>query len=279
MRLDAHQHFWNYAQNSADYVWMGPDDAVLKQNFLPEDLSPLLAQTGYDGTIAVQAREMAIETDFLLELAAQHSLIKGVVGWLDLCDPTIESRIERASANPMLKGLRMLIHDNPDLDFADRADHLAGIGLLEKFDLTYDLLLKPPHIKAAIRLVDKLPNQPFVIDHIAKPDITDPMPQGWRDDMAHIAKRPNVMCKLSGLATLAPIDQLTPAHLFPYFDHLAHCFGPARLMIGSDWPVSTLSLDYGATLDLVERWTALLSRTEQDAILGETAAEFYKINE
>jgi L-fuconolactonase len=279
MRIDAHQHFWNYTQNSAHYVWMGPDDGALKQDFLPDTLAPLLASAGYNGTIAVQAREMPIETKFLLDLAKQHSLIKGVVGWLDLCDAGIESQIAHYSADPVLKGLRMLIHDNPDPDFADRADHLAGVALSQKYGLTYDLLLKPPHIKAAMRLVDKLPNQPFVIDHIAKPEIADALPPGWRDDMAEIAKRDNVMCKLSGLSTLAPVAQLTPERLAPYLDHLLSCFGPNRLMIGSDWPVSTLGLDYQVTLSLVVRWTATLSLDEQAAILGGNCQKFYNIAE
>jgi L-fuconolactonase len=276
-KIDAHQHFWNYELHAADYVWMGAEDGALKRNFLPPDLAPLLEATGYAGTIAVQARELPQETQFLLDLAAEYPLIKGVVGWLDLCAPDIEQQIAAYATNPKLKGLRMLIHDHPDVNFADSPAHVRGIATLEKFDLRYDLLLRPQHIAASIRLVDQFPHQLFVIDHIAKPRICDAMDHEWVTDIKEIARRPNVYCKLSGLSTLATPDRLTLAQFNPYLDIVIEAFGAQRCMIGSDWPVSTLGVHYTSMMGLMEQCVAALSSSEKEAIFGHTCTSFYQL--
>lgn len=274
-RLDAHQHFWDYRQHAVDYVWMGPDDGALKRDFLPADLAPLLQAQGLDGSIAVQARELPRETDFLLGLAEQHAFIKGIVGWLDLCDPAIGPALEAAAQHPKLKGLRLLIHDRPDTDFADSPAHVRGLRLLERHGLAYDLLLRPQHLAAAIRLVDKLPHQRFVVDHIAKPAIQPQPPQAWLQGLQELARRPNVWCKLSGLSTLgAP---LTAAHFQPTVDAVLEAFGPARLMAGSDWPVSTLGSSHAATWALLREVCAGLSADEQAQVFGATCAAFYRV--
>jgi L-fuconolactonase len=277
MRIDAHQHFWDYTRNAADYVWMGPDDGVLKRDFLPADLAPLLAQTGFTGTVAVQARELPQETRFLLDLAAQSALIQGVVGWLDLCDPGIEPAIEAGAANPKLKGLRMLIHDRDDLGFADSAAHVHGVALAQRHGLAYDLLLRPPHLAPAARLVDSLPQQRFVVDHIAKPRIGDQFDTEWAQGLRDLARRPNVCCKLSGLSTLVPAAQVRLATFRPYLDTVLEAFGPARCMAGSDWPVCTLGTDYASTMGIVAQYVQALTASEQDDILGLNCARFYRI--
>lgn len=277
MRIDAHHHFWDYESHGADYVWMGEEDLCLKKNFLPDDLFPLLKQAGIDGTVAVQARELAQETDFLLTLAQQYPFIKGVVGWLDLCNPEIEAQLAKVAEDSALKGLRMLIHDQPDVNFADSQDHLRGVALLEKYDLTYDLLLRPEHIASAIRLVDQLPNQRFVIDHIAKPKLETTPSMQWCNAMQEIAQRPNVYCKLSGLATLAPRDLPIQQLVARYLDHILTVFGADRCMIGSDWPVCTLNSEYISTIDLVRNFIHTLTVAEQNAILGNTCEKFYGI--
>ena len=220
---------------------------------------------------------MPKETAFLLDLAERHPFIKGVVGWLDLCAPDIEKEIEGFASNPRLKGMRMLIHDRIDPDFADSKAHARGVGLLEPFRLTYDLLLRPQHLGSAIRLVDRLPNQRFVIDHIAKPVIGDAPDARWSDGIRQAAKRPNVWCKLSGLPTLVPPGEFKLERLKPYLDFVLDAFGPSRVMIGSDWPVSSLRSDYGGTMALVETWSARLSGGERAAVLGRTCAEFYRL--
>jgi L-fuconolactonase len=251
--------------------------SVLRHDFGPTDLKPLLDAKGMDGTVAVQAREMPEETDYLLALAAKYPFIKGVVGWLDLCDPGIEPEIELAARNSLLKGFRMLIHDRPDKDFASSPAHLRGVKFLETFDLAYDLLLKTPHIAAAIDLVDALPNQTFILDHIAKPDIKGEVMEPWATELARLAKRQNVSCKLSSLATQADWATWQLADYNRYLDHVLRCFGADRLMIGSDWPVCTLVAGYEESLGIVRNWTSNLSAGEQSAILGETAHRVYRL--
>jgi L-fuconolactonase len=277
LRIDAHQHFWDYTRHAADYVWMGPDDGVLKRNFLPADLAPLLAQSNFSGTVAVQARELPQETRFLLDLAAASPLILGVVGWLDLCDPDIAPTLEALAAEPKLKGLRMLIHDRADLGFADSPAHVRGVALAQRHGLTYDLLLRPPHIAPATRLVDLVPQQRFVVDHLAKPRIGDSFDAEWARGMRDLARRPNVFCKLSGLPTLLPAGRFQIDALRPYLDTVLHAFGPARCMTGSDWPVCTLGADYASTMGLVTEWAQALSPIDRDDILGRTCARFYRL--
>lgn len=277
MRLDAHQHFWNYTENAADYGWMSDDSAVLRRDFEPPQLEPLLHAVGFDGTIAVQARERREETDYLLALAAQYPLVKGVVGWLDLTDPTVGRELEHYTANPRLRGLRMVIHDREDVNFADSPAHRRGVGLLQRYGLTYDLLLRPQHLPAAIRLVDACPDQPFVIDHLAKPLIAKGALSPWREAFREIARRPNVACKLSGMVTEATWTSWQPSDLHPYLDVALEAFGPDRLMIGSDWPVCTCASDYVRTMQVVIAWSERLTPAERDAILGGSGARFYGV--
>jgi L-fuconolactonase len=277
MRIDSHQHFWTFTGHESDYVWMTGEYSVLGRKFAMEHLRPLLQAAGFDGTIAVQAREMRKETDYLLALAAEHPEIKGVVGWLNLCKPDIERELEHYADQEKLKGLRMLIHDHPDPDFAISEAHINGVSKLAQFGLTYDLLLKPPHLPAAIKLVDRLPNQMFVVDHIAKPDIFGHIIEPWRGLIIDLARRPNVYCKLSSVITQANWQTWTDADIFPYLDIALEAFGADRIMIGSDWPVSTVAADYAATIGLLQRLSKRLSSAEQAGFTGENCARFYGI--
>ncbi|MDH4442459.1 MAG: amidohydrolase family protein [Rhizobium sp.] len=275
MRIDAHQHFWNYSDHPRDYVWMTDEYASLRRNFGPSDLKPILDENGFSGSVVVQARELSSETAHLLKLAAEHSFILGVVGWLDLCNSKVEAQIASFANDRKLRGLRMLIHDRPDPDFAMSSEHVEGVSLLERYGLTYDLLLKPPHILSATRLVARLPNQLFVVDHIAKPDIASGLFEPWGRELAILAKHDNVYCKLSSLVTQAVWERWSPAEITPYLDHVLEVFGAERLMIGSDWPVSTVAADYRTTVNVVLEWTGRLSASEQAAILGGTCRRFY----
>ncbi|MGL4398462.1 MAG: amidohydrolase family protein [Luteolibacter sp.] len=277
MKIDSHQHFWNYTAHAEDYVWMSEEYGALRRDFLPGDLAPILTEMGFDGTVAVQAREMLAETDFLLDLAGRTPWMLGVVGWIDLCAADAEPLIERYAAHPMLKGLRLLIHDRPDPEFAVSPEHLRGIGWLERNGLTYDLLLKPPHLRPATRLVDQFPDQKFVVDHLAKPDISRSGFSPWAEDLHELARRPHVFCKVSGMVTEADWATWTPAKLAPYLDVALEAFGPARLMIGSDWPVCTCAASYQRTMQATIDWTASLSTSEQAAILGGNCARFYDL--
>lgn len=275
MKLDAHQHFWCHAADAADYGWMGETEAPLRRDFGPDDLAPQLAAAGYGGTVAVQAREVPAETGALLALARRHAFVKGVVGWLDLCADDAEAEIERAAADPLLRGFRMAIHDRPDPGFAASAAHVRGVARLARHGLAYDLLLRPEHLGAALALVDACPGVRFVVDHLAKPDLGAPDASAWRDGLAALALRPNAWCKLSGLGTLPGAAERGTAAALPRLDAALEAFGADRCMIGSDWPVCTLAADYCATMGVVERWCGPLSADERSAILGRSCAAFY----
>lgn len=279
MRIDSHQHFWRYARDAGDFVWMTDDLAALRHDFLPADLAPLREALGIDGSVAVQAREVEAETDFLLALAAGHPSILGVVGWVDLCADDVAERLDRWSGEARLKGMRMLIHDRADPDFADSDAHARGVARLGERGLTYDLLLRTIHLPAAIRLVDRLPDQPFVVDHIAKPAMDGSDLEAWKRGISEIARRPNVMCKLSGMVTEAHWRGWRAEQFGPWLAHVLGAFGTDRLMIGSDWPVCTLAADYERTMRVVLDWTRALSDDERSAVLGGNCAGFYGIGD
>lgn len=273
MVVDAHQHFWKY--NEKDYVWMDDRMEKLKSDHTPEHLSPLLQQAGVDGTVAVQARQMVEETEFLLDLSHRHDWILGVVGWFDFGSEDLEAQVEQYSDDPKLKGARELIHDMPDPEYAVSAQHVRAVGLLARYGLAYDLLLRPEHLEPATRLVDQYPKQRFVIDHIAKPDIAYRELSPWRERMAEIARRPNVCCKLSGMVTEAEWGNWRPGDFEPYIETCLEAYGAERLMMGSDWPVCTLSGSYTEVMAIVQRYVEGLSDSEQANILGESCARFY----
>ncbi len=275
MRLDSHQHFWYYSPN--EHTWMTDQMAILKRAFLPQDLQPLLAGIHFDGCVAVQARQSLEETRWLLELAQQHHFIKGVVGWVDLRSKDLPQQLERFARHPKLVGVRHVVHDEADDNFLLRPDFRRGIAQLKAFDLTYDLLLFPKHLKAAANLVEEFPEQPFVLDHLAKPKIAEQLYSPWRDDLHQLAKFPNVTCKLSGMVTEAKWNQWSPIDFHRYLDIAYGAFGWSRLMIGSDWPVCTLSGDYESVMKIVIDYAQQFPAEAQAAILGDNCAHFYRI--
>jgi L-fuconolactonase len=275
MRLDGHQHFWIY--NADDYVWMNDQMNVLRRDYLPDQLRANLQVIGFDGSIAVQARQMVAETAWLLELADRHSFIRGVVGWVDFESKELDQQLQQYGAHPLFKGVRELVHDMPDVNYASSDLHVRAIEKLARFNLTYDLLLKPPHIRPAIELVRRFPNQPFVVDHIAKPDIAAGMRSPWQQDIESLARFDNVCCKLSGMVTEARWKHWHPEDFRPYLDTMLEAFAPSRLMIGSDWPVCALSGNYEEVMGVVIDYIGSLAADERDAILGGTCARFYGV--
>ncbi len=275
MRLDSHQHFWKY--NSAEHVWMTDRMRALKRDFLPEDLKPLLKTIDFDGCIAVQARQNLEETRWLLELAKKHDFIKGVVGWVDLGSPEFRGQLEMFSKHPKLVGVRHVVHDEADDQFMLKTDFLRGIAQLREFSLTYDLLLFPKHLPVAVKLAEKFPEQPFVLDHIAKPRVVEGLISPWREDLQELARFPNVCCKLSGMVTEAGWGEWQASDFYGYLDIVIEAFETDRVMIGSDWPVCTLSGDYEPTMRIVIDYVRQFSPEVRAGILGENCANFYCI--
>lgn len=247
----------------------------LKQDFLPDDLLPQLQNFGFDGSIAVQARMNIDETRWLLKLAEENTFIKGVVGWVDLCSPRLEKSLEEFSENVKLVGVRHIIHDEPDDNFMARPDFQRGISLLEKYDLTYDLLVFPKHLPLALDLVKRFPRQKFVIDHLGKPLIREQRSEPWENHIKRLAKFPNVYCKLSGMVTEADPKHWLPAHFSRYLDVVFECFGVERSMIGSDWPVCTVGGSYPEIMDIVVKYLDNYSQEVKDKVLGLNCRKFY----
>ncbi len=274
MKIDAHQHFWQY--NPQRDAWITGDMRVLKRNFLPENLQPILQEHHIDGCIAVQADTSETETKFLLDLAEENPFIKGVVGWLDLCDTNIEERLLHFSKFEKLKGLRHIVQAEPK-EFMLREDFKNGISALERYNLTYDILIFPHQIEEAIALVKTFPKQKFILDHCAKPYIKDGKINHWKADIKTLSKFKNVACKVSGLTTEAHWNIWGILEIIPYLEVVFESFGTKRILFGSDWPVSLLAGNYTKTIAVVEDYINTFSKTEQKQIMGLNARHWYQL--
>jgi L-fuconolactonase len=275
MRIDAHQHFWRYAPGT--HAWIDNSMQVLRRDFLPGDLEPLLRDAGFDGCIAVQAQQDAAETEWLLRLADEHPFIRGIVGWVDLRAPDVGARLRALALHPKLRGIRHVVQSEPDDRFMLRPEFMRGIGALAASGLTYDILIYARQLPAAIELVRAFPEQRFVLDHIAKPDIRAGAIDAWARDIAVLARNGNVACKLSGMVTEADWRAWSDADLAPYIDVVFACFGPQRLMIGSDWPVCTVAGTYAGVIAVVTRYIERLAPSERAAVLGGSASRWYGV--
>jgi L-fuconolactonase len=273
MRIDAHQHFWRYSP--AEYPWISPEMQRLATDYLPPALEAVAAPVGIDGSVAVQARQTVEESRWLLELAAANPFIRGVVGWVDLRAPRVGEQLAVLAADPKFVGVRHVVQDEPDLRFLLGEAFVRGLRQLHAFGLTYDLLLFPPQLPAAVELVAAMPEQPFVLDHLAKPRIKEKTLDPWRRDIEALARHGHVCCKLSGLVTEAAWRGWTRADFTPYLDVVIAAFGPERLLFGSDWPVCLLAGEYAEVVEIVREHCGRLSVGEQAAIWGGTAARVY----
>ncbi len=248
--------------------------SVLKQDFLPSDLKPLLDAILFDGCVAVQAQQNLEETEWLLQLADRNPFIKAVVGWVDLCSDDLPLQLENFAKHPKFVGVR---HVLPDDRFMLQPAFRRGIARLQDFDLTYDLLLYTKHLPIAPELVAEFPRQPFVLDHLAKPNIAAQQTSPWKEDLLTLAKLPNVCCKLSGMVTEAHWKQWQSGDFERYLEIAFGAFGWSRLMIGSDWPVCILSGDYEPVMKVVIDYVSKLPAEAQAAVLGDNCARFYGI--
>jgi L-fuconolactonase len=273
-RIDAHQHFWRY--DPAEYGWIDDTMAPLKRDFLPEDLWREMRNAGFDGCIAVQARQSLDETQFLLDLAEQHPFIEGVVGWVDLQSADADAQLRMVARHSKLIGIRHIVQAEPD-DFLARSAFRRGVAKLERLGLAYDILVYARQLPAAIRFAAAFPDQRFVLDHLGKPEIRAGAFDPWRRNLDRIAELPNVWAKLSGLVTEADWQRWTRAELRRYVAAAIDAFGADRLMIGSDWPVCTLAGSYADVMDVVVGAIADRPPAERDAILGGTARRFWNL--
>lgn len=273
MKIDAHQHFWKFDPIRDE--WISESMSEIRRDFFPADLQPVLAESGIDGCVSVQADQSETETDFLLNLANQHDFVKGVVGWVDLRDERVKERLEYYAQFPKLKGFRHIVQGETDDLFMLRTSFLNGIKALEAFKFTYDILIYPHQLGAAKELVARLGNQPFVIDHLAKPYIKQGLIDKWKQDIQAMAKHENVWCKVSGMITEADWEYWTRDELRPYLDVVFEAFGPSRLLFGSDWPVCLVAASYEQWVQLLNDYLSGFSKTEKANFWGGTAVKFY----
>lgn len=273
MRIDSHQHFWRYTPR--DYAWIDDTMGVLRRDFLPSDVEPLLSASRIDGCIAVQAQETIEETQWLLELADRHPWILGVVGWVNLCADDVEDQLGRI-AHRELVGVRAVLQARPDSHMALPQFRRGVVAALGR-GLCYDVLVYARQLRAAIDLCSAFPSQRLVLDHFGKPDVRSNGFLDWARDLRELAQLPHVHCKVSGLATEAHWQQWTEDDLRRYLDLAVEAFGPSRLMFGSDWPVALCATPYARWSDLVDRWLAGFDAEDQAAVRGGVAADFYRL--
>lgn len=275
MVIDAHQHFWKF--DPVRDSWIDDSMKILQRDFLPPELKTVFAENGVDGCIAVQADQSEAETQFLLDLAAQHDFIRGVVGWVDLRAENIADRLAYFRQYSKIKGFRHIVQGEADFNFMLRPAFKRGIAQLEQFGFTYDILIFPHQMGAALELVRAFPNQKFVIDHLAKPYIKDGFYEGWSALLRELGRCDNLWCKVSGLVTEADWARWQYEQFVPYLDLAFEAFGSDRLMYGSDWPVCLLGGSYGRVKGILEQYLEPFSRQERDKIWGENAGAFYNV--
>lgn len=275
MKIDSHQHFWKY--HPIKDAWISDEMKVIQKDFLPADLEPLLFENEVDGCVAVQADQTEDETRFLLDLSKEYDFIKGVVGWVNLCDDNIEQSLENYTKYEKLKGFRHIVQAEADIDFMLLEKFQNGISKLEKYNFTYDILIFPKHLENAAKLVAGFPQQKFVIDHLAKPDFKNKKFGEWEKGIRAIAEFPNVMCKISGLVTEADWNYWTAADFIYCLDVVTEAFGIDRLLFGSDWPVSLLAASYVESCEIVEDYFSKFSKVDQDKFWSGNAIKFYNL--
>lgn len=279
MTIDAHQHLWRYEAD--DYPWIGVGMDRIAGDFLAADLEAVARPAGVEGSVAVQARQSLAESRWLLDLAATHPFIRGVVGWVDLRQEAVHDDLAALARHAAFKGVRHVVQDEADPRFLLGEAFGRGLAQLRAFGLVYDLLLHPAQLPAAVELVSRMPEQPFVLDHLAKPRIaagaTGAAFDAWRRDLERLARHGQVSCKLSGLVTEAAWGGWRQADFTPFLEVAVAAFGPHRCMFGSDWPVCLLSASYAEAAGIVGDFCGRLAPDERDAIMGGTATSVYRL--
>ncbi len=274
MIIDSHQHFWNFDPQRD--TWIDDTMKVLRRDFVPEDLEPILKNNNVEGCVAVQADQSENETIFLLDCAAKYPFVKGVVGWVDLCAPHVLKRLSHFSKNPYFKGVRHIVQAEKE-HFLLGEDFQRGIRILSDFDLTYDLLITPNQLRAANAFVRKFPHQKFILDHLAKPEIAKPISEVWVKEIESLAAHPNTYCKLSGMVTETQNFQFEEEDFTPFMEVILSSFGPDRVLFGSDWPVCLLATEYERVLKIVTDFIEKNVPGEKNKIMGTNAIRVYNL--
>ena len=275
LKIDAHQHFWLY--DPVRDSWIDQEMAILQDDFMPEHLQPILEHYGFQGSVVVQSDQSAEENLFQLQNADQYPFIKAVVGWVDLEAANLTEQLQEYRQYPKLKGFRSMLQSEKDRSYMLRPDFKRGISQLKNFDYTFDLLVLPDQLKYALELVTDFPDQPFVLDHIGKPNIRHRAIADWQKDIKALADQQNVYCKVSGMVTEADFRNWKFEDFKPYLDVIFESFDN-RVMYGSDWPVCRLAATFGEVTGILDGYTAAFSENERELFWGGNACKFYHIN-
>lgn len=275
LKIDAHQHFWKFDVERDN--WITDEMKTIRKDFLPADIEPYLKANNFDGCVTVQSVQAEEENIFQLENAVKYDFIKGIVGWVDLQKDTIDERLAYYKQFKKIKGFRHVLQGEVQRDLMLQPLFLKGVGALQKFNYTYDILIFPDQLRFAKQFVAQFPNQKFVIDHLAKPGIKDKKIEEWKRDIMQFAPFENVHCKISGYITEADLNNWTNEDFLPFFDVIINTFGTGRIIYGSDWPVSLLGGTYNDVLKVVTDYFASFTTAEQDNFFGKNAINFYDL--
>ncbi len=276
MLIDSHHHLWKYS--SEEYGWISDEMSVLKADFLSPELAEIAGESGVDGFVSVQARQSVEETTALIDIAATQPLIRGVVGWVPLADANVGNVLDQFAGAEVLKGVRHVVQDEPDDRFIMGDDFNRGVAQLKERGLVYDVLIFAKQLPASIEFVDRHAELPMVLDHIAKPTIQSAeFDAFWEKHFREIAKRPNLTCKFSGVATEVRDAEWSIDTIRRYWDVALEAFTPDRLMFGSDWPVCLLRTGHKQWLNTVKELASELSSDEQAAFFGGNAIKAYNL--
>lgn len=277
MKIDAHQHFWKF--DPVRDSWINDEMRVIQKDFLPENLYPILAENGIDGCVTVQSDQSEEENIFQLANAERFDFIKGVVGWVDLQSKNIEERLIHYSACKKMKGFRHILQGEPRRDFMLQPAFMHGISLLCKYNFTYDILISADQLQFSRQLAAAFPYQPFVIDHIAKPDIKHKRTDSWKRDIFAISACENVFCKISGMVTEGNWKTWKKEDFTPYLDAVTEAFGTGRIIFGSDWPVCLVAASYAEMIEIINDYFSAFSKDEKELIFGRNAIDFYQLGQ
>lgn len=277
MRIDAHQHFWKIDRN--DYGWITPEIPVLFRDYLPSDLEPHLLKHGISHTILVQAAPTVEETEYILGLSEHTDSIAGVIGWLDLGNPSFKAQYRQFCRHPKFTGIRVMIQEMDDPRILLSTPYVEALSYFAEENLPVDLLVLADQLPQLAELLQRVPGLRGVIDHLAKPPIASGSLEPWRTHMAEIAQYPGIYCKLSGMVTEADPEGWTQEDFSAYVHAVLDLFGPDRLMFGSDWPVCLMAATYDEVIGVMRQiLRERLSPQEMKPIFGANAAGFYKLN-
>ena len=275
-RIDSHQHFWKF--DPVRDSWITDDMSVIQKDFLPADLRPVLLANGIDGCVAVQADQSEEQNEFLLAQAQGNDFIKGIVGWVDLRAENISERLAYYKQFDIIKGFRHVLQGEADRALMLKPEFLRGVAALKEFDFTYDILIFADQLKYIPEFVEAFPDQKFVIDHLAKPNIKAQEIDDWTKDMMAVAVHENVHCKVSGMVTEADWKSWKNEDIIPYMDVVLEAFGPDHIMFGSDWPVCLVASSYERMFGMLTEYFSTFTNEEQEQFFGGNATQFYNLS-